>query len=287
MRRQLAGAIRTLGAEVDVVVAANLWPVFGACGERRRVLFATDDWPAGAALMGLSEAWVRNRERSLLATADTVVAVSEPLAAALRLRCASEPVVVENGVDAAAFAGADDAPLPDDVTIALPAAGLVGHISERIDLRFLEATAATGCPILLVGPRPPTFDDRRFRELIDRPNVHWVGPKPFDELPSYMRVIGVGLLPYRDTAFNRASFPLKLLEYLAAGRPVVATDLPAVRTLGPEVRIGRDPHEFASEVERALAEPGNAAAMAARRALAASRSWPVVADRFAAAIGVR
>jgi teichuronic acid biosynthesis glycosyltransferase TuaH len=251
------------------------------------VLFATDDWPAGAALMGLSEPWVRRRERSLLVTADTVVAVSEPLASALCRRGASEPIVVENGVDAAAFAGVDDAPMPDDVTIELPAAGLVGHISDRIDLGFLEATAATGCPILLVGPRPPTFDDRRLHELIDRPNVQWVGPKPFDELPSYLRVIGVGLLPYRDTAFNRASFPLKVLEYLAAGRPVVATDLPAVRTLGPQVRIGRDPRVFASEVEHALAMPDDSTAIAARRAVAASRAWPVVAERFAEAIGIR
>ena len=56
-------------------------------------------------------------------------------------------------------------------------------------------------------------------------------PRQFQELPSYLRVIDVGLTPYSQSDFNRASFPLKTLEYLAAGRPVVASDLPANRWL--------------------------------------------------------
>jgi len=54
--------------------------------------------------------------------------------------------------------------------------------------------------------------------------VRWVGPQPYGALPGYLRLMDVGVVPYRDSAFNRGSFPLKTLEYLAAGRGVVATD---------------------------------------------------------------
>jgi teichuronic acid biosynthesis glycosyltransferase TuaH len=285
MRRAMRRAVRTLGVDAEFVVAANLWPVFGACGERRRVLFVTDDWPAGASLMGLSETWVRQRERALVESADTVVAVSDPLADTLRARGAANVAVVENGVDVEAFARCDRAQWPSDLTIQHPAAGLIGHLSDRIDIELLEVTAARGCPLLLVGPRAGGFGAGRLERLLSLPNVQWVGPKPFDELPSYMRTIGVGLLPYRDTVFNRSSFPLKVLEYLAAGRPVVATDLPAIRRLdGAAIRVARDAELFANEVERALAELPGDGSIDAGRVIASRRSWAAVADQFCGAI---
>ena len=57
--------------------------------------------------------------------------------------------------------------------------------------------------------------------LLARPNVQWVGAAPFERLPTYMRAIDVGIVPYADSAFNQ-ELPLKTLEYLAAGRPTVA-----------------------------------------------------------------
>ena len=71
-----------------------------------------------------------------------------------------------------------------------------------------------------------------------------VGLKPFEELPSYVRVMDAGL-PYADSAFNRASSPLKVLEYLAAGRPAIATDLPAVRSIGEVVEAATGGPAFA------------------------------------------
>jgi teichuronic acid biosynthesis glycosyltransferase TuaH len=70
--------------------------------------------------------------------------------------------------------------------------------------------------------------------------VHYAGMVPAEAVPSYLAVIDVGITPYRDTAFNRASFPLKTLEYLGAGRPVVTTDLPAARWLQADLRSGRN-----------------------------------------------
>jgi teichuronic acid biosynthesis glycosyltransferase TuaH len=286
LRKAIADATRSLGADVAVVVSASTWPVFGVCGEARKVYFVTDDFQAGAVLMGLSLEWLVEQESSALAAADTVIAVSNHLASVLETRGARDVVVIENGVDDVAFRRTDEAPWPKDVTLAPPIAGLIGHLSERIDLRVLRAIANSGCSLLLVGPRSATSSMAGLDELLARPNVQWVGAKPFRVLPSYMRAIHVGLLPYADTAFNRSSFPLKVLEYLAAGRDVVASDLPAIRELGEVVRLASSPADFASEVVIALGAPRDQEAVTRRRAIAHVRSWDRVALRFAEAVGL-
>jgi teichuronic acid biosynthesis glycosyltransferase TuaH len=86
--------------------------------------------------------------------------------------------------------------------------------------------------------------------------------------------MAVGVVPYQPTAFNRASFPLKLLEYLGAGLPVVATDLPSVRWLDTDlVHVADDPVSFADEVERAIAASDDGHERERRLHLAAEHSW--------------
>jgi teichuronic acid biosynthesis glycosyltransferase TuaH len=128
--------------------------------------------------------------------------------------------------------------------------------------------------LLLVGPVNPAFEPERFGALRQRDNVCWVGPKPFDALPGYFRLMDVGLVPYRDSPFNRGSFPLKTLEYLAAGRAVVATDLPAVQWLNTDlISVATTPMAFADLVARLAGEPRTPALIARRQAFAADHSW--------------
>jgi teichuronic acid biosynthesis glycosyltransferase TuaH len=286
LRWSAARAARALGGDVAVAIAAMIQPVFGACGERRSVFYATDDFGSGAALMGVSQRWATQNEQAALRGADLVIAISEHLADVLHARGGARPLVIENGVDQKLFAATDDAPRPIDVHLDPPIAGFIGHLSDRIDLSMLEATADAGCSVLLVGPRQGTFDFRRIEALLARPNVQWVGAKPFESLPSYMRVIDVGLLPYADTEFNRSSFPLKVLEYLAAGRPAVSSDLPAVRQLGDEVVVASGPDEFVRAVRAALEAPRDPRDIQRRRAVTATYSWDSVAHRIAIAIGI-
>ena len=123
-----------------------------------------------------------------------------------------------NGCDAPYFAGVDEVAAAGDVTVPGPVAGFVGHLNSRTDLALLEAVAKAGVSLLLIGPKDPAFEPERFARLLDRGNVAYLGPRPFEELPSYFKLIDVGLVPYGDTEFNRWSFPMKTLEYLAAGR---------------------------------------------------------------------
>ncbi len=152
---------------------------------------------------------------------------------------------------------------------------------------MLDAVAATGASLLLVGPCSPTFDLERLDALLARRNVRWVGAKPFDELPAYLGAIDVGLTPYAQSAFNEASFPLKTLEYLAAGRPAVVSDLPAHRWLDtPHVTIAATPEAFARRTRELLDRPRSSAHAAARRAFGAGHSWSARADEVARLLGL-
>ena len=286
LRWAVRRAVAELGGSVAAVVAANLDPVLTMLPGARRVLFASDDFVAGAELMRIPVERLRRQEAQRLAEADHIITVSETLAAEWRARGLTVDVV-PNGCDAERFARAAADARPDDVRLTGPVAVFVGHLSERIDVRHLEAVADRGVGLLLVGPRQLGFDPSRIEPLLARPNVQWVGPRAHDALPAYLGVGAVGLVPYADTRFNRHSFPLKALEYLAAGLPVVGTDLPALRELaGTDVTVAADPALFADAVEAIVTAGSQPSSAAARRAFAAHHDWSQRAQHFAELIGV-
>lgn len=251
------------------------------------VLYGTDDWVAGASLMNQDANYVLAEERAAIARADVVLAVGPELAERWR-GLGARPVVFPNGCDPDAYQVL--AP-PGPVPAGFPAriAGLVGQLSDRIDISVLEAVAGTGIGLLLVGPREPGWEPDRADDLLRLPNVHHVGAVPFEQLPQWFARIDVGLTPYADSAFNRASFPLKTLEYLAAGLPVVSTDLPASKRMADEtdsVRIAGTAQDFADAVVKAAIDGAAPDVVARRRSVAARHSWAARAETFTRLAGL-
>lgn len=237
-----------------------------------KLLYVTDDWVEGAELMNLSRRSVQRRLRNNLRAADVCATVSPHLASVLEGTpgATAAVVLIPNGCD-----------LPDREDHGTPRrrnAGLIGQLNERLDMQLLEAVVDAGIPLLVIGPRTERDAEtaRRLDAFLAAPNVTWLGGLPSRELARHLAEIGVGLTPYADTAFNRSSFPLKTLEYLASGVPVVASDLPAVRWLDTElVAIESDPVEFANQVRRILDNPDEADLAPKRRDVAAMHTWHV------------
>ncbi len=302
VRSQVRWALRKTGTRPWCVVATHLDGVLGFWGDGVvNALYATDDYVAGADLMGLSADRLRAQERRALAWADLVAAVSPQLVE----RWASfgtSPVLIPNGC----YPANTSEHASPAVALALPRpiVGLVGRLSERIDLNVLETIADAGFSLLLVGPHDPRWEPQRFAALIARPLVHYAGRVPAEAVPAYLAAMDVGVTPYQDSPFNRASFPLKTLEYLGAGRPVVCTDLPAARWLRDDLAqsgqaaaadqilaIASDRSAFVAALRRTAGGPRKPAvadrecAIDGRcRAFAARHSWWSRADAFAAAI---
>jgi teichuronic acid biosynthesis glycosyltransferase TuaH len=240
----------------------------------RRVLYGTDDWVAGARLMGHNPRWIAADERRLVAEVDLVVAISSVLGARWQAMGANV-ITVPNGVNTSPYArAAGDPPTPLPRPLPRPVVGVIGNLSERIDIGLLEAVVAGGLSLLLVGPIDPRWEPERLARLRKRPAVVWIDRQPFEAIPGLLKQVDVGITPYRDSEFNRASFPLKTLEYLAAGLPVVSTDLPAVRWLETGlIRVASQPDAFVAEVRAAAARARVPDEVAARREFAQRHSW--------------
>ncbi|MGC1853253.1 MAG: glycosyltransferase [Solirubrobacterales bacterium] len=286
-RRQLRGVMRSLGARASAVISTWLFvDAYGVCGEQVRAYWWRDDPVAAAPLWRRPAERLAAGDRRLTETSDLVVSVSESVATNLSEQ-GVEAAYLPNGCDAAFYEGVDDAPDPVDVDLPGPVAGFVGHINSRTDLALLEAVSDAGASLLLVGPRAPEFEPARFEALAARPDVTYVGPKRFEELLPYLKAIDVGVVPYANNQFNRNSFPLKTLEYLAAGRPVVSTPLPAVRSLQTDlVALAETPRDFAAAVMREAALPRESALVTERRAFATKHSWAARADQLAGLLGL-
>jgi teichuronic acid biosynthesis glycosyltransferase TuaH len=295
VRAQVRWAVRKLGFRAEAVVMLYPGELLGGWGEHvTNVMYGTDDYVAGATLMRVSDRCVRRRERQALSRADVTVAVSSDLARRWA-DMGARPVVIPNGCWP--LSDSIDGQQAKEVDLPRPVVGLVGRLSDRIDLTALMAIADSGWSLLLMGPRDPRWEPQRFRELTSKPSVRYIGPVSSAEVPAYLAAIDVGITPYRDTEFNRASFPLKTLEYLSAGLPVVTSSLPAMRWLRADLEetettevadqilvLADDSQDYVNAIRMIAA--GSSEVASRRIAFAARHSWANRAEQFAAAMGL-
>lgn len=208
-------------------------------------------------------------ERQLVDRADLVVTLTSTVAA--RFPEAKERIrIVPLGVDLERF-GPPPGPLPADLALLPgPRLGLVGHLDGRVDFELLRrlALAEPSWSLVLIGPAATGLD---VAALAGLPNVHLLGPRAYELVPNYLAGLDVCLIPYRNNAWTAGCFPTKLHEYLASGRPIVATDLPGLAAYDRVVDLAPDVTAFITACRRAVAERDPAPA-AQRRALAATQS---------------
>lgn len=269
--RALKGVLRAGGIPPAAILAMSPTVRLPRNLPGRRILHVTDDWIAGADMMGLSRAFIRRNLVGNLRIADAVTAVTPRLAAQLMaLNPSLHVVTLPNGCQVVDDAGRG--PRPEGK----PVIALLGQLNERLDLELLDALAASGIQIRVIGPRRER--DPAVKAGIDRflshANVNWRGEVPASRVPALLSDVSAGITPYLVNEFNEASFPLKTLEYLAAGLPVVSTDSSAARWLNSElIRIGRTREEFVGHVQRLAREGVSDAVREANRQFAQRHTW--------------
>ena len=154
---------------------------------------------------------------------------------------------------------------PDLAALPAPRLGFVGAVSGyKVDFALLRRLAKhypQGSIVLIgkVGEGDPHTDVSALENL---PNVHLLGARDYRELPGYLKGFDVALLPCTLNDYTRGMFPMKFFEYLAAGCPVVSTNLPALRSYESVAYLTGGHDEFIAAVGRVLA--GDCASLAAR-----------------------
>jgi glycosyltransferase involved in cell wall biosynthesis len=183
-------------------------------------------------------------------------------------------LLLRNAADFQHFATKPDAPFrdPDGRRVI----GYFGAIAEWMDLGLVEATARRfpDCLILLIG-----HDQcQAGRQLSGLPNVRLTGEMPYARLPHYLHGFDVCILPFLRIPLTLATNPVKVYEYLSAGKPVVSVALPEMEAISDQVTVARDQVEFLRGITTALAGGESPDLCAHRQAFAASQTWSQRAD---------
>jgi glycosyltransferase involved in cell wall biosynthesis len=220
-----------------------------------------------------------NHERALK-EATLVLSVARPLhERALTVR--PDAMYVPNGVDFQHF-GVEPPPLPADSKLSgllkspKPLAGYYGAFAEWFNYELLNAIAEhrSDWNFLLIGPILDPAARERGRSLKKRKNVFWIGPRSYENLPAYLRLFDVAMIPFVVSEITHATSPLKLYEYLAAGKPVLSTPMPECERT-ETVTIVKDAEEMAAALDPALRNGKDEAFRARCRAVALEHSWTV------------
>jgi len=167
-----------------------------------------------------------------------------------------------------------DLPLPDDIVpIPHPIIGFIGWLGFHIDVKLLVKIARHNptYALVLVGPEalPQTHDTETLHAL---PNVFFLGEKERTLIPNYLQAFDVALMPYLVKGHILSAYPLKLHEYLAAGRSIVATALPELQPYTHVVRVAQTHTAFIQQIDKAL-DNHTPQAIAARVKVAKANTW--------------
>jgi len=277
LRHAVLGACRELRLDgpriswFSVPVAA---PLRGKLGDRASVFYYQDRYDA---FSHVDAAALQRHVADLARGCDLSIATADSLAADLREHGA-EPLVVPHAVDVDRFAGTF--PMPSDLAdLEPPLIGCVGLIDDYLSFDALRAVADSldqGTVVMVGGFNvdPST---------LEHPRIALLGRKPYADIPAYVAHFRTCLIPFALNRLTVGVNPIKLREYLAAGRPVVSTALPEVEPYGDVVRLVREPGDFVAAVRESLApDVDDEAARARRRARVSGESWDDAAATIAA-----
>lgn len=275
LRRAVRRALGSHGSTRPIVISTLplTADLPGAIDGAAFVYYVVDDY---ASWPGIGGTRLQQMDQQQAARADLVVAASRALGEMHASRTRRPVEYLPHGVDVDHFLAAREARAQRKGEGRLGLADVVffGAIDERIDQPLLGEVARMRPTLrfLVAGPGAPLS-----RDLAALPNVQKRAAVSYSELPALLGQADVALLPYVQGDLGKRLSPLKAREALAAGLPVVATDVPELRSVGEGVVIGADAQALADGIDRCLAGEVALPTPESLRAM----SWEAQAERLA------
>lgn len=163
-----------------------------------------------------------------------------------------------------------------------PVIGYYGALARWFDYDLLKSIASLRpeYQFVLIGP---DFDGTLELSGIPKDkNIHWLGVKPYEELPHYLQYFDVATIPFIVNEITHATSPLKLFEYMAGEKPIVITPMQESMHY-PGVLVGRDPVDFAQQLDLALQMREDQAYLKLLRQTALENTWEQRAEEILSA----
>lgn len=231
----------------------------GKLGEKISVFDAVDNWIYHQSYADNPE--LVNQLKKDYATirekADIIFTVSEDLLKLFPIR--KNIFWIPNGVDFEHFSRETEIPKLFSY-FQKPLIGYVGVIQNRVDIDILTEVARKfyQCSIILIGPTWPRYfkslrpKSPEVARLEKYSNIYFLGPVSYQNLPDYLAAFDVAIIPHKKNEFTSSMDPLKLYEYLAAGKPVVTTPVAGVGKFGDIVKIANTKDEFCQKIKESF-----------------------------------
>jgi GT2 family glycosyltransferase/glycosyltransferase involved in cell wall biosynthesis len=222
-----------------------------------------------------------DEEDALLRDCDLLVTTSARLAGIMQQKAPGKRhALVRNAAEVAHFAV-----VPDKLALERddrPVIGYFGAISEWFDMPLVTAAARThpDWRFMLVGS---TFgcDTSQAKRL---PNVEFIGEVPYADLPGWVHAFDVCTIPFIINELTSCTNPVKVYEYLSAGKPVVATRMPELEAIADQVYLADGIGQFVVQLEHAVDDARRGGRAAARSAWAREHTWQSRAAALSAAV---
>jgi GT2 family glycosyltransferase len=247
------------------LVQHPFWTVVAQALPSHRLVYDCMDHHAGFDNTGSA---VLEAEAALVRQAELTVVSSAWLADELSPRARSL-AIVRNAGEYAFFSERPKIVLGDSKGRRI--IGYYGAIAEWFDLALIRAVAVKFPQHLvrLVGADTVGASSA----LADLVNVEFIGEVPYKELPQWLHAFDVCLLPFKVLPLTLATNPVKVYEYLAAAKPVVAVDLPEMQQFGALVSVASSADSFVAAVAAALEENISDPRRAERQVFASNQTW--------------
>jgi glycosyltransferase involved in cell wall biosynthesis len=261
---QVKRALKKLGMKnvINMVFNPAAGMIAGRLGESELIYYCVDEYTA---FTGVTDG-LRVIEEDLFRRSDLVIVSAEKLFESKKV-FNQNTYIIRHGTDWRHFRAALDevTPIPAEIAgLPKPVIGFHGLLADWVDFELLKKTAAhfNRGSVVLIG-KIAVDAERKIRTLEGVPNIHFLGRKPYAELPAYCKGFDVALNPFEINELTLAANPLKVREYLAAGLQVVSTDIPEVRIL-KDCLVGESHLDFIAKIEFALNNPKSKAEISDR-----------------------
>jgi teichuronic acid biosynthesis glycosyltransferase TuaH len=249
----------------------------GIMNEKMFVFDAVDNWsehPGYVKLVGKRKL-LRNYE-IIAGKADVIFTVSSELLPFYKnFGRENNTFWIPNGVDFDHFNDEKLLCMENELTgIEKPIIGYLGTIQERIDLDLIAYLAEKNPDkiVALCGPIWPVIKKQLEKKLQKFNNIILTGRVKFEHSPSYINRFDVAIIPHKVDDFLKSTNPMKMYEFLSAGKPIVSTAGAGVDMFKEYIRVSNDPEEFNRMISEELKNDSEEKRVARRRAVG-EHSW--------------
>jgi glycosyltransferase involved in cell wall biosynthesis len=221
-----------------------------------------------------SSAIMEAKESILISHADSVIVSSKKLYD--RFETTKNLKIIRNAGEFERFAKNPSSIKPNFL---YPNIGYFGAISEWFDVDLVEFLAKKkgNWNFTLIG----SYADTKISKLQKLPNVKLIGEIPYEELPFHLHSFDVCIIPFIISSLIEHTNPVKIYEYLSAGKPVVSTMIPELMLLDKKlVYLAKTKNEFIKQLDRAIKERNKKPLMKFRTEFARRNSWNIRMKQF-------